>query len=322
MHTVESLQAIISEELTEINYPNKPEFLYEPIAYILSLGGKRMRPVLTLMGCDLFGGEINECINAAIGIEVFHNFSLVHDDIMDKAPKRRGKPTVHEKWNANVGILSGDAMMVQAYQQMCKSPKGSLPEILDIFSKTALEVCEGQQYDMDFEVREDVSIPEYIKMIRLKTAVLIGGSLKIGATIAGASENDLKNIYDFGVNIGIAFQLQDDILDAYGDQDKFGKQQGGDIISNKKTYLLIKALEKLGADEIRLLSLLNAGLKDDEKVERVIALFDELEIRSDAINEMGKYHEKALVNISSINLDSERKKPLLRLVDELMVRDH
>jgi len=221
----------------------EPQTLYNPIHYILNLGGKRLRPVLTLITADIFNCDYKKALNAALSIEVFHNFSLVHDDIMDDAPLRRGQQTVHEKWNVNTGILSGDAMLIMAYQLFENYEANTFQALAKLFSKTALEVCEGQQYDVDFETRNDVSIPEYLKMIEYKTAVLVGAAMKMGAIVAGASIEDQNNIYEFGKNLGTAFQLQDDYLDAFGNPETFGKQVGGDIIENKKTYLYIKALE-------------------------------------------------------------------------------
>ncbi|MFV0539656.1 MAG: polyprenyl synthetase family protein [Aestuariibaculum sp.] len=221
----------------------EPNSLYEPIRYILDLGGKRLRPVLTLMGADAFKGDYRKALNAALSIEIFHNFSLVHDDIMDDAPLRRGNKTVHEKWNLNTGILSGDAMLIMAYQLFERYPPETFQALAKLFSKTALEVCEGQQYDIDFETRHDVTIPQYLKMIEYKTAVLIGAALQMGAIVAQANLEEQHSIYTFGKNLGIAFQLQDDYLDAFGNPETFGKQVGGDIIENKKTYLYLKALE-------------------------------------------------------------------------------
>ena len=243
MKKLEDLQSIISEAVQKLDFPGYPAKLYEPISYILSLGGKRMRPALLLMACELFGGDVNKAISPALAIEVFHNFTLMHDDIMDNAPLRRGKTTVHERWNKNVAILSGDVMLIEGYKLMMQVEDRLLRPILDIFNTTAVGVCEGQQLDMEFETRDVVDINEYINMIRLKTAVVLGGALKIGALIGGAPAKDADLLSQFGVQLGVAFQLQDDILDVYGDPEKFGKQVGGDIISNKKTFLLIKALE-------------------------------------------------------------------------------
>src|SRR5438067_240248 len=228
MKQLTELHALVSKAVDELTFPAYPTDLYEPISYILALGGKRLRPALLLMACDLFGGDVEKAIEPALAIEVFHNFTLMHDDIMDKAPLRRGKITVHEKWNANVAILSGDAMMVEANKFMMKVDDAILRRVMDIFNETATGVCEGQQIDMSFEQRNNVLIDEYLDMIRLKTAVLLGGTLKISSIIGGASTADAQLLYNFGVNLGIAFQLQDDILDVYGDPEKFGKQVGGD----------------------------------------------------------------------------------------------
>ena len=240
MNSIISYQNQIEEALKAKNYGSNPKELYEPIAYIMSLGGKRLRPVLVFMACDFFDGDISQALHPAIAIELFHNFTLVHDDLMDNAPLRRNQPTVHEKWNSSIAILSGDVMMVRAYQELCQAKVNYLPELLKVFSETAVKVCEGQQYDMNYESMQKVSIAQYLKMIELKTAVLLGGALKIGSIVGGAKEEEAQLLFDFGKNIGIAFQLQDDILDVYADAAKFGKQKGGDIIANKKTYLLLK----------------------------------------------------------------------------------
>src|SRR6201986_1517003 len=281
MNKLIDLQGIISTEVNQLTSPTSPAKLEEPIKYILSLGGKRLRPALLLMACDLFGGDINKAIPPALAIEVFHNFTLMHDDIMDNAPLRRGKTTVHERWNPNVGILSGDVMLIEGYKLMMQVDNSILRRILDIFNTTAVGVCEGQQIDMEFETRDVVDINEYINMIRLKTAVVLGGALKIGALIGGAPEKDATLLSDFGVQLGVAFQLQDDILDVYGDPEKFGKQVGGDIISNKKTYLLIKALELAKgeqADELNAF-LSSTHLDNTEKVAGVTRIYNNLDIR-------------------------------------------
>ncbi|RYE17915.1 MAG: polyprenyl synthetase family protein [Sphingobacteriales bacterium] len=243
MKKLNELQDIIIDGISQLSYPARPAELYQPISYILSIGGKRLRPALVLMACDMFGGDVNAAVKPALAIEVFHNFTLMHDDIMDNAPLRRGKVTVHEKWNSNIAILSGDVMMVEANKLIMQVDDRILRTVMTIFNETAQGVCEGQQFDMNFEQDNQVSIDGYLGMIRLKTAVLLGGALKIGALIGGADAANAENLYQFGVNLGIAFQLQDDILDVYGDPEKFGKQVGGDIISNKKTFLLIKATE-------------------------------------------------------------------------------
>jgi geranylgeranyl diphosphate synthase type II len=324
MKQLTDLQVLISKAVDALKFPDSPAELYEPISYILDLGGKRLRPSLLLMACDLFGGDVDKAIEPALAIEVFHNFTLMHDDIMDKAPLRRGKKTVHEKWNANVAILSGDAMMVEANKLMMKVDEAILRRVMDVFNETATGVCEGQQIDMSFEQRNNVLIDEYLDMIRLKTAVLLGGTLKIGAIIGGASLNDAQLLYSFGVNLGIAFQLQDDILDVYGDPEKFGKQVGGDILSNKKTYLLIKALE-LARDEQadNLNSWLNLEQFDAaEKVLAVTAIYNQLDIRQYAEYAMQTYAEKAFDALDQINLSEDRRQYLRQFADSLLVREY
>lgn len=239
--TQDELFALVEQAIVSMNWKKEPTGLYDPIEYVLSLGGKRLRPVLALMACNLYTDDLRSAVNPAIALEVFHNFTLLHDDIMDKADTRRGKPTVHKRWNDNTAILSGDAMLIEAYKLIADCPPNVLKKILDVFSQTALEVCDGQQYDMEFETRTDVAMVDYIEMIRLKTAVLLAGSLKIGAIIGGANDQDANCLYNFGINIGLAFQLRDDYLDVFGDKLVFGKNIGGDILANKKTFLLIEA---------------------------------------------------------------------------------
>jgi geranylgeranyl diphosphate synthase type II len=324
MKHADELRKVVLDTIEAFDLPAEPASLYDPIKYILTLGGKRMRPVATLMGCDMFGGDVNDALSSAMAIEVFHNFSLIHDDIMDEAPLRRGKQTVHQKWNGNVGILSGDAMLVKSYQLLAQGPAPLLPNLLSIFNTTALEVCEGQQYDMDFEQRLDVSIAEYLEMIRLKTAVLLGASLKIGALIGGASHEDAQHLCEFGQHLGIAFQLQDDILDVYADADKFGKQVGGDIIANKKTYLLITALQKATGEKAELLGKLLGpnSLTDELKVESVKTIYADLQVRAAAEQAMQEHFAIALKHIAAIGLEPAQKAPLLALADQLMVREH
>jgi geranylgeranyl diphosphate synthase, type II len=312
---------LIEKELERIDFPSSPSNLYDPLRYFLKIGGKRMRPILTLLGAEAFGVDKNKALNAALAIEVFHNFSLIHDDIMDDAPLRRGQETVHEKWNNNIAILSGDVLLVKAYQLIAKNDPQSLPDILDIFNRTAVEVCEGQQMDMDFESRDNVSIDEYIEMIRLKTSVLLGCALETGAIVAGASKNDAKLIYEFGQQIGIAFQIQDDILDLYADPEKFGKQVGGDVICNKKTLLLLKAFEIANKTQT---AQLNALLTEQDlvlKVKAVRELFDELGIREICKGIMNEHYSKAKLAIYQISISEESKKPLLELAAYLMERE-
>jgi len=324
MHSIQDLQQIIEKAVKETNYPAEPKELYEPISYLMSLGGKRLRPALVLMATDLFNGDINEALSPALAVELFHNFTLMHDDIMDKAPLRRGKPTVHAKWNEAVAILSGDVMFVKAYQLMIKVKPQILSQVLEIFNQTATGVCEGQQIDMNFENRDQVTIPEYIEMIRLKTAVLLGGALKIGALIGEASETDAQHLYNFGESLGIAFQLQDDILDVYGDPEKFGKQVGGDIISNKKTYLLIKALELAkGEDFIELNHLLSLKtFKSEEKVVAVRAIYDRIGIRELSDIAMQAYADKALKEFELIKVGKGNKEVLMEFAEILVGRQH
>ncbi len=313
MLSIEKYQAVFIDYLQEYSVVKEPENLYNPIQYILSLGGKRLRPVLTLMAAEIFNTDYKNALPAALSIEVFHNFSLVHDDIMDDAPLRRGKETVHKKWNVNTGILSGDAMLIMAYQLFENYEVNTFQALAKLFGKTALEVCEGQQYDVDFETRSDVTIPEYLKMIEYKTAVLVGAAMKMGAIVAGVSEADQNNIYEFGKNLGIAFQLQDDYLDAFGDPETFGKQVGGDIIENKKTYLYLKALEfSNDADKQTLEHLFNGNTADTEsKVETAKQLFKSSG-SSDATKEAIKeYTAKAFSVLEPLNI-SEDKKDLLK----------
>ena len=313
----------VESELAKLDFNHKPHQLYEPISYILSLGGKRMRPVLLLMACDMFGKSIEDAMPQALAIEIFHNFTLVHDDIMDQAPKRRNQLTVHTKWNENTGILSGDVMLVCAYQQLCKSENQYLAQLLHLFNKTAIEVCEGQQFDMNYETENDVTIPEYIRMIELKTAVLLGCSLQTGSIIAGASEEDQNYMYEFGRNIGIAFQLQDDLLDVYGNPDKFGKQVGGDIISSKKTYLYLKAIELADVNQkSELTHLFNSSPSDSEsKVKSVTDIYNSLSVQEHTQQEMNNYYKKAVAFFDKINISEEQKMPLRDFSSKLMVRE-
>ena len=323
MRTLNELQGIINKEVNQLDFPLYPANLYEPIKYILSLGGKRMRPALLLMACDLFGGDINKAISSALAIEVFHNFTLMHDDIMDNAPLRRGNITVHEKWNKNVAILSGDVMLVEGYKLMMNVDEHLLRPIMNIFNETAVGVCEGQQLDMEFETRNDVGIDEYIEMIRLKTAVVLGSALKIGALIGGANAEDAALLQTFGEQLGIAFQLQDDILDVYGNPEKFGKQVGGDIQSNKKTFLLIKALELADGTQSGELKkwLSGSQFPASEKVEMVTGIYDQIGVRQNAWQAMQTYADKAFGALDAINLPSEHKQYLRDFADGLMVRE-
>ncbi|TSJ39333.1 polyprenyl synthetase family protein [Mucilaginibacter corticis] len=324
MRKLQDLQLLIDEAVTNLRYPAYPAELYEPIQYILSMGGKRMRPALLLMACDLFGGDVENAVLPALAIEVFHNFTLMHDDIMDNAPLRRGKVTVHEKWNKNAAILSGDVMLIQGYKLMMNVEDRLLRVILNIFNDTAVGVCEGQQLDMDFETRSDVKIDEYIYMIRLKTAVVLGGALKIGSIIGGAEIKDAELIAEFGENLGLAFQLQDDLLDVYGSPEKFGKQVGGDIISNKKTFLLLKSLELANADQVAELNKwIDAKQFDNqEKVKAVTTIYNDLQVKDHAETAMQTYAEKAFDALEKINLPEQNKQYLRKFADSLMVREY
>ncbi|WP_374541322.1 polyprenyl synthetase family protein [Flavobacterium sp.] len=320
MLTLSDYQEVIKNHFEKIDLNKEPKHLYEPISYILSLGGKRIRPVLTLMATDVFDGDYKKALSAATAVEVFHNFSLVHDDIMDDAPLRRGKETVHEKWNVNTGILSGDAMLILAYQYFEVYEPTIFQSLAKLFSKTALEVCEGQQYDVDFETRDDVTIPEYLKMIEYKTAVLLGAAMKMGAIVAQTSEENRNLIYDFGLNLGIAFQLQDDYLDAFGDPKTFGKQVGGDIIENKKTYLYLKALEFSSKDQQQQLSHLFSIQPTDnsEKIESVKQLFLETGASEATKKEIENYTVKAFNTLNRLSI-SEDKKTLLKAFGEMLM---
>ena len=312
-----------------VNYLNsfatqkEPESLYNPVNYILKLGGKRLRPVLTLMTADIFNVSYEKALDAALSIEMFHNFSLVHDDIMDDAPLRRGKQTVHEKWDINTGILSGDAMLIMAYQLFENYDAITFQALAKLFSKTALEVCEGQQYDVDFETRDDVTIPEYLKMIEYKTAVLVGAAMKMGAIIAKASEKDQDGIYEFGRLLGIAFQLQDDYLDAFGDPITFGKQVGGDIIENKKTYLYLKAIEFLNPSESnQLQQLFTVSLEDNiEKIETVKQFFNASGSAESTKKEIKNYTNKAFEVLETLSISDEKKAVLKQFGNQLMTRE-
>ena len=324
MHPKEFLQKKIEDGLEQLVFNSSPAELYDPIRYMLTLGGKRMRPLLVMMGSDMFNGDADKAIPAALGIELFHNFTLLHDDIMDKAPLRRAKQTVHEKWNSNVAILSGDAMFVKSHQLMMTADDKIVRTVVDIFSRTAIEVCEGQQLDMNFEQQQNICIADYINMISYKTAVLLGASLQIGALVGGATDENAKHLYNFGKNIGIAFQLQDDLLDVYGDKNKFGKQVGGDIISNKKTFLFLKALEVLDEKSKKILNdfyFAKTKISPEEKVKEVTALFDKAGVKNLAKDEMQHFHNNALQHFSDVKLPMENKKPLLNFCESLMERE-
>lgn len=299
----------------------EPVNLYEPMHYILQIGGKRLRPILTIMTCDLFSGNAKEAYDAALAVEVFHNFTLIHDDIMDSAPIRRGKETVHKKWDLNTGILSGDAMMIVALQCFESYEPIIFKKLVQLFNKTGLEVCEGQQLDIDFETRNDVTIDGYIKMITYKTSVLVAAAMKMGAIIANATEKDTVSIYNFGLNLGIAFQLQDDYLDTFGDSATFGKQIGGDIIANKKTFLYLKCLQIANEnDKNKLLSLYNSKQESTEKVQEVTALFKKNKIEALTVNEIASYTNKAFELLNNLSISAQKKELLKNFGLNLMKR--
>jgi geranylgeranyl diphosphate synthase type II len=324
MHSIEQLQIIINKAIADTKYTSEPAELYEPISYLMQLGGKRMRPVLVLVSTELFGANVLKALDAAIGIELFHNFTLMHDDIMDKAPLRRGNPTVHVKWNESAAILSGDVMFVEAYKLMIKVEDSILRKVLDIFSDTASGVCQGQQADMNFEKRDQVSLDEYIEMIRLKTAVLLAGSMQIGALIGGAEKEQAELLYEFGENLGLAFQLQDDILDVYGDPEKFGKQVGGDILADKKTFLLIKARElatgKTASELEKWLN--NSDVLPENKVNAITRIYNSIGVRKLAEAEMESYVVKALNALDKVAVDNSRKELLRGFAEQLLIREH
>ena len=327
MYSVSDLQSLISIEIEkEIQqlYQTEPKNLYEPVGYALSMGGKRLRPVMVLLAGNLFSNTVEKAFPVALAIELFHNFTLLHDDIMDGAEMRRNNLSVYKKYNENIAILSGDAMSIMAYNYLLRCDSTELSSIIRLFSQTALEVCEGQQYDMDFETRLDVSIPEYLKMIRLKTAVLLASSLKMGALAMNAPEKIADQLYDFGLNLGIAFQLQDDLLDVFADQDKFGKKIGGDIVSNKKTFLLLKALELSGdSTKIIIHDWINRKEFDENgKIEAITEIYNQLDIRRITGAYIDEFYQSALTVFEEINLVDETKAELLYLANLIMNRDH
>ncbi|GAB3559620.1 polyprenyl synthetase family protein [Spirosoma fluminis] len=313
----------LQDELQLTQYGQYPPELYDPIRYIMGLGGKRMRPLMTLLSAYLFTDEWPKAVRPALAVEVFHNFTLMHDDIMDQAPLRRGQPTVHEKWNQNIAILSGDVMLVNAHQLLLDVETDKIKPVMARFSRTAAEVCEGQQMDMNFETRWDVTEAEYIEMIRLKTSVLLGYALELGGLIAGADAATNQLLYEGGVNIGIGFQLMDDLLDVYGDPVKFGKQVGGDIIANKKTFLLIEALEQAsGTVRNELTSWLNRTEFDKaEKVQAVTSIYDQLGIRQITEARINDYFSRGFANLDQVNADPARKTVLIQFAKQLVERE-
>lgn len=322
MQDLADYSKLLEKEIAQLDFPKTPSNLYDPLRYFMQLGGKRMRPVLTFLGAELFGLKKEVVLNAALSVEVFHNFTLIHDDIMDEAPLRRAKETVHTKWNQNIAILSGDVLFVKAYQLLAKQDPKHIAELLHVFSRTAQEVCEGQQMDMDFESRSDVSIDEYVEMIRLKTSVLLGCALELGAIVAEASLDDRQHLYDFGQHLGIAFQIQDDILDLYADPEKFGKQVGGDVISNKKTLLNLKAKQLANPIQRELLSQLETEQDLILKVSKTRDLFSDIGAREACEIEMQKHYDFAMNSLKQINVADQNKLSLIALADFVMQRDN
>jgi geranylgeranyl diphosphate synthase, type II len=323
MNSLRDLKEQVKSAFDAERFISDPPELYEPIDYTLSLGGKRIRPLMVLAGCELFGGDPRMAIKPAIGIEIFHNFTLLHDDIMDQAPLRRGKETVYKKWSTNTAILSGDTMFAMASEYISKTDPAILPVVLELFNRTAREVCEGQQFDMNYESRENVSLTEYLNMIRLKTAVLLAASLKMGAVIAGAGRAEAGKIYAMGENLGLAFQLRDDLLDVFGDEKKFGKEIGRDIVSNKKTWLFLKAHEISDENQRREL---NSAFYDREiepagKIRKVKGIYENLNIRDSCYWEISVYSSRALNYLDEINVPDDRKSVLRELSNELLNRD-
>ena len=321
---IKQLQQQVEKAIANINWVQEPTGLYQPIDYVLSLGGKRIRPVLTLLACKLFSDDEKQALSTALAVEVFHNFTLLHDDVMDRADTRRGKPTVHKKWNDNTAILSGDAMLIKAYQLLQQAPADKLPVLLDLFSKTAIEVCEGQQYDVDFENDLAVQLPQYIEMIRLKTAVLLAAALKMGAIIGGASQQDADALYHYGINLGLAFQLRDDYLDSFGDPAVFGKKIGGDICCNKKTFLMITALQT-ASEEQRNELLQWIGCTDatchEQKIKAVLNIYQDLQIDIRCEEAIRAYFEKSVGSLKNTQLTENKKDILIKFANDLMGRN-
>jgi len=323
MIQTEQLLQTLHTEFDKSSYGNHPDELYEPIRYIMSLNGKRFRPLLTLLSASIYNDNWQDALKPAMAVEIFHNFTLMHDDIMDKAPLRRGKPTVHEKWNANTAILSGDVMLIKAYDHLLDIAPNQLRHVLARFNQTAAEVCEGQQLDMNFETRWNVTEAEYLEMIRLKTSVLLGFALELGGMISGADPDAANLLYEAGESMGIGFQLKDDLLDVYGDPEKFGKQVGGDIISNKKTFLLIEALGKAeGVEKEELNKWIAMETFDkEEKVNAVRSIYDKLKIRELTETRIREYFNSGFASLEQLNVPAERKEPLLQFVHQLVNRE-
>ena len=320
-HTNNEILQLFESALAQMQTPEEPELLYAPIIYSMSGGGKRLRPVLLLLTAEAFGGNVEEAMPAALAVEIFHNFTLLHDDIMDNADVRRGKPAVFAKWGGNVALLSGDAMLITAYKHLARVAPDVLPRVMNIFGDMALEVCEGQQYDMDFESMDGVSVEEYMQMIERKTSALLSGSATIGATMAGASEDDIRKIYRFATELGLAFQLQDDVLDSFGDE-ALGKKIGGDILEGKKTFLMVQAINRADDMEREVLRTTHrdASLSDDEKISRIKALYEKLEVRRIAEQQIELRFERALSILDTLSIDQARTATLREFARNLMGR--
>ena len=323
MKTVSDLKLLINNYIKTLDNKSEPRNLYEPIHYVLKVGGKRIRPILMLLAYQMYRDSVEKILPIASAVEVYHNFTLLHDDLMDNSDLRRNKPTVHNVWNTNTAILSGDAMLILSYHLIAQAPEDKLAAVLNEFNKMTLEICEGQQYDIEFETQSDVKAESYLHMISLKTAALLASSMKIGAILAGASDEDINHIYDFGLNVGLAFQLQDDYLDVYGDTKVFGKETGDDIVSNKKTYMLIQAIHKAeGETKRELLAWIDADYFDkEEKIKRVKAIYNELGIDKICRSKMESYYAKALESLSLVSASSDRKSLLIDLAGDLMNRN-
>ena len=324
MYTSDELLKKINDYIESSSIKRQPSTLYDPIKYVLSIGGKRIRPVLVMLAYNMYRDDVERIMEPAVGLETYHNYTLLHDDLMDNADVRRGMPTVHRRWNANTAILSGDSMLVVAYQRVAQCPAEQLKTVLDLFTETALEIGEGQQYDMDFETRTDVTEAEYIEMIRLKTSVLLACAVKMGAILAGASDDDAANLYAFGEKLGLAFQLQDDLLDVYGDPKVFGKAIGGDITSNKKTYMLINAFQLANEEQkAELMRWITADEFDKaEKIAAVTEIYNQIGIRELCEKKINAFFDEARAFLDKINVAEERKQQLRRFTDQMLHREN
>ncbi len=323
MRNNEDILTLLENYLAQMHLPEEPQLLYQPIIYAMSAGGKRVRPVLLLLSCEAFGGDVSEALSAAAAVEMFHNFTLLHDDIMDNATMRRGKPSVYAQWGENVAILSGDAMMIYAYKLLRNVPDDKLPRILDIFTEMALQVCEGQQWDMDFEGMSKVAVAEYMNMIELKTSVLLAGSAMIGAILGGASDEDCRKIYRYALELGLAFQLQDDLLDSYGSESSLGKKIGGDILEGKKTCLMLNAMSRATDEDREVLrsTYLDKSLSDEEKIARVKEIYDRYDVPRIINQQINTRFERALSILSTLDIAQERTLHLKTFAENLMGRE-